>query len=267
VTPHAEDAEYPRCSRILSATGGPTSTLERTTAAGHDHSTGRNRAASDRPGAGDAAGETDPEVAAAIREAREMAREVGDGDDGTSVESDAGGNDGETDSAASDDPRTRPRNGTPFLVDGERRVWRPDQRTFAPETRADALEYYEEVGPVAQVVVREATKAMSFGADEYDERVTPEVIRTARRDLRRDARGPRRRGGEFDDWLAESEFDEDDVVRIGSDNVDNVVWHPIPFADTVIAATYQEEPDAAASTLRRNAFGRVYREEFYESGR
>lgn len=52
--------------------------------------------------------------------------------------------------------------------------------TFAPETRADALEYYEEVGPVAQVVVREATKAMSFGADEYDERVTPEVIRTAR---------------------------------------------------------------------------------------
>jgi len=50
------------------------------------------------------AGETDPEVAAAIREAREMAREVGDGDDGTSVESDAGGNDGETGSAASDDP-------------------------------------------------------------------------------------------------------------------------------------------------------------------
>jgi hypothetical protein len=35
----------------------------------------------------------------------------------------------------------------------------------------------------------------------------------------------------------------------------------------VIAATFQEEPDAAASTLRRNAFGRVYREEFYESGR
>ena len=140
--------------------------------------------------------------------------------------------------------------------------------TFAPETRAEALERYEEVGPVAQVVVREATKAMSFDADEYDERVTPEVIRTARdatfAELLAVHVGEE---GEFDEWLAESEFAESDVVRIGSDNVDNVVWHPIPFADAVIAATYQEEPDAAAGTLRRNAFGRVYREEFYESGR
>ena len=140
--------------------------------------------------------------------------------------------------------------------------------TFAPETRADALERYEEVGPVAQVVVREATKAMSFGADEYDERVTPEVIRTARdatfAELLAVHVGDE---AEFDAWLADSEFDADDVVKIGSDNVDNLVWHPIPFADTVVAATFQDEPDAAASTLRRNAFGRVYREEFYESGR
>ncbi|WP_418285777.1 DUF5809 family protein [Halorubrum sp. DTA46] len=140
--------------------------------------------------------------------------------------------------------------------------------TFAPETRADALEHYEAVGPVAQVVVREATKAMSFDADEYDERVTPEVIRTAR-----DAVFAEQlvvhigESGEFDAWLADSEFGDEDVVRIGGDNVDNAVWHPIPFADTVIAATYQNEPDAAASTLRRNAFGRVYREEFYQSGR
>lgn len=102
--------------------------------------------------------------------------------------------------------------------------------TFAPETRADALEYYEEVGPVAQVVVREATKAMSFGADEYDERVTPEVIRTAR-----DATFAEMlvvhvgEEGEFDDWLAESEFDEDDVVRIGSDNVEQRGVAPDPL--------------------------------------
>ncbi|PSQ56413.1 hypothetical protein BRD22_05830 [Halobacteriales archaeon SW_8_68_21] len=140
--------------------------------------------------------------------------------------------------------------------------------TFAPETRAEALERYEEVGPVAQVVVREATKAMSFDADEYDERVTPEVIRTARdatfAELLAVHVGD---DDEFDAWLADSDFDEEAVVRIGSENVDNAVWHSIPFADTVIAATYQDEPDAAASTLRRNAFGRVYREEFYESGR
>mgnify|MGYP000076635229 FL=1 len=140
--------------------------------------------------------------------------------------------------------------------------------TFAPETRADALERYEAVGPVAQVVVREATKAMEFDDDEYDERVTPEVVQTARdatfAELLAVHVGD---GDEFDAWIADSEFDDEDVVRIGSENVENVVWHPIPFADTVIAATYQEEPDAAASTLRRNAFGRVYREEFYESGR
>ncbi|WP_049983154.1 DUF5809 family protein [Halorubrum sp. BV1] len=140
--------------------------------------------------------------------------------------------------------------------------------TFAPETRADALERYEEVGPVAQVVVREATKAMEFDADEYDERVTPEVVQTARdatfSELLAVHVGDE---SEFEAWLADSEFDDEDVVRIGSETVENVVWHPIPFADTVIAATYQEEPDAAASTLRRNAFGRVYREEFYASGR
>lgn len=140
--------------------------------------------------------------------------------------------------------------------------------TFAPTTRADALERYEELGPVAQVVVREATKAMSFDADEYDERVTPEVIRTARDATFAELLAVHiGEDDEFDAWLADSEFDADDVVRIGSDTVDNVVWHPIPFADTVIAATFQDEPDAAASTLRRNAFGRVYREEFYESGR
>ncbi|MFW5917760.1 MAG: DUF5809 family protein [Halorubrum sp.] len=140
--------------------------------------------------------------------------------------------------------------------------------TFAPETRADALERYEEVGPVAQVVVREATKAMEFDAEEYDERVTPEVVQTARdatfAELLAVHVGER---GEFDAWLDESEFDAEDVVQIGSENVDNVAWHPVPFADAVIAATFQNEPDAAASTLRRNAFGRVYREEFYESGR
>ena len=140
--------------------------------------------------------------------------------------------------------------------------------TFAPETRADALERYEEVGPVAQVVVREATKAMSFDADEYDERVTPEVIRTARDAVFAEQLAVHLgEDDEFDAWLADSEFDEADVTRIGGDNVENVVWHPIPFADTVIAATFQAEPDAAVSTLRRNAFGRVYREEFYESGR
>lgn len=139
---------------------------------------------------------------------------------------------------------------------------------FAPTTLADALERYEDAGPAARVVVRETTKAMEFDADEYDERVRPEVVETARdaifAELLAVHVGDRE---EFDAWLADSEFDDEDVVRLGSENVDNVAWHPIPFADAVIATTFQDEPDAAVSTLRRNAFGRVYREQFYESGR
>ena len=49
------------------------------------------------------------------------------------------------------------------------------------------------------------------------------------------------------------------VPIIESENVDNVAWHAPPFADAV-AATFQNEEDAAVETLRRQAFGRVYRE-------
>ncbi|WP_418281576.1 DUF5809 family protein [Halorubrum sp. DTA98] len=135
---------------------------------------------------------------------------------------------------------------------------------FAPTTRAEALERYEDAGPAARVVVRETTKAMEFDADEYDERVRPEVIETARdaifAELLAVHVGDR---SEFEDWLAESGFAESDVVRLGSEHVDRVAWHAVPFADAVIATTFQDEPEAAVGTLRRNAFGRVYRDEFY----
>ncbi len=139
---------------------------------------------------------------------------------------------------------------------------------FAPTTRAEALERYEDAGPAAQTVVRETAKAMEFGSDEYDKRVRPEVVETARdaifAELLAVHVGTRE---EFDDWLATSDYGEADVTRLGGEGVDNAAWHPIPFAETVIATTFQDGEDAAVSTLRRNVFGRVYREEFYESGR
>jgi len=118
--------------------------------------------------------------------------------------------------------------------------------TFAPETRADALEYYEEVGPVAQVVVREATKAMSFGAD-VRRAGHAEVIRTAR-----DATFARcswststSEGGEFDEWAAPKANSTRTMSSGSGPTTSTTSCGPIPFADTVIAATYQEEPDAA----------------------
>ena len=137
---------------------------------------------------------------------------------------------------------------------------------FAPETSEAAATQYEQLGPTARVVVRETAKAMSFDADEYDERVTGAVVETARDATfaellvvhLADHNG-------FDAWLADSEFTDADVVRLGSPDVNRVAWHPVPFDKTVIATTYQDRPTAAASTLRRAAFGRVYRDVLAEA--
>ncbi|WP_336360718.1 DUF5809 family protein [Haladaptatus sp. ZSTT2] len=130
---------------------------------------------------------------------------------------------------------------------------------FSPETIEDAREQFEQVGPAAQLTVKETAKAMAFDREEYHERVTDDVVTTARNalfsSLLKVTVGTRE---EFDEWCAA--HDEYDVVEAGSDSVDHVVWHVAPFANTVVAATFQNEEAAAVATLRRQAFGRIYRE-------
>lgn len=127
---------------------------------------------------------------------------------------------------------------------------------LAPETEAEARDRYEAVGPAAQTVVKETAKAMEFDADEYDERVTGEVVETARdalfASLLEVRTGPRE---EFDEWLADRERE---VVEQGSGNVSRVAWHDAP--GKVVAATYENEERAAVATLRRQAFGQVYQD-------
>jgi hypothetical protein len=129
---------------------------------------------------------------------------------------------------------------------------------FAPETAADARERYEAVGPAAQTVVKETTRAMAFDNEEYDQRVTGEVVETARDALFASLLevhvGTRE---EFEDWRADADVP---VREVGSENVDNVVWHVAPFAEAAVAATFHEKRRAAVDTLRRQAFGRIYRE-------
>ena len=128
---------------------------------------------------------------------------------------------------------------------------------FAPETEAEARERHEELGSVARIVVLEVAKAMEFGREEYDERVTAEVVGRARDTLF--AQGLAVHVGtreEFEEWEADH---DGEVAVLGSENVDNVAWHAPPFAEGV-AATFQEEADAAVETLRRQAFGRIYRD-------
>jgi hypothetical protein len=127
---------------------------------------------------------------------------------------------------------------------------------LAPETEAAARDRYEAVGPAAQTVVKETAKAMAFDADEYDERVTGEVIETARdalfASLLEVRTGPRE---EYEEWLADRDRE---VVEEGSEHVSHVAWHDA-LGETVVAATFESEERAAVATLRRQAFGRAYR--------
>jgi len=130
---------------------------------------------------------------------------------------------------------------------------------FAPETAEAARERHEALGSTAQVLLREVAKAMAFDEAEYDRRVTPEVIETAR-DVLFAADLLIRVGSreEYEAWLADREYE---ATERGSPNVSRVAWHAAPFAGEVVAATFETEADAAVDTLRRQAFGSVYRGE------
>ena len=129
--------------------------------------------------------------------------------------------------------------------------------TFTPDSSETAREQYESIGPAAQTVVREVARAMAFDREEYGERVTGEVVETARNalfaSLLEVSVGTRE---EFESWREEY---AGEVVEIGNENVENVVWHAGP-EDLAVAATFHEKEEAAVATLRRQAFGRVYRE-------
>ncbi len=130
--------------------------------------------------------------------------------------------------------------------------------TLRPETTDAARAEYEALESTASEVVRAITKAMSFDGDEYNERVTDDVFETAQEALFASQLaitvGTR---DEFEQWREESGYD---VAEVGSDNVDNVAWHGAPAVDEAVAATFQDEPEAAVQTLRRQAFGQLYRE-------
>ncbi|WP_222920118.1 DUF5809 family protein [Natrinema sp. SYSU A 869] len=129
--------------------------------------------------------------------------------------------------------------------------------TFTFESAEDARTQYESVGPAAQTVVREVAKAMEFDREEYDERVTGDVIETARDALFANLLEVQvGNHEEFEDWR---ETYDGEMTKVGHEDVDRVVWHAGPEGEAV-AATFQNEEDAAVATLRRQAFGRLYRD-------
>ena len=133
---------------------------------------------------------------------------------------------------------------------------------LAPETVAAARDRYAETVPTAKTATREAAKAMGFDRAEYDRRVTSDVVASVRDAVFASSLRVRVADGEtFDEWRAETDAE---VVLVGNDSAPQVVWHAPGFADQAVAATFGDEREAAVATLRRQAFGRLYRELFDE---
>ena len=134
---------------------------------------------------------------------------------------------------------------------------------LAPMTVDEAREGYAAVGPTAQILVREIARAMGFDRDEYASRVDEDVVATARDALFASLLEVRIGSREaFEAWLEEHAYTPDEVHEVGSEHVDNVVWHVAPPESGIVAASFQDERDAAVATLRRVAFGRIYRDLF-----
>lgn len=136
---------------------------------------------------------------------------------------------------------------------------------ISPASRSDAQESYEELAPAAREMTREIALAMDFDPEEYDERVTGEVVTTARDVLFSTLLAVRRGSREaFEDWRNETPQRAYEYHIEGAEHVDHVAWHVSPFGESVVAATYQDEPAAAVATLRRIAWGRLYRPLFHD---
>lgn len=128
---------------------------------------------------------------------------------------------------------------------------------LAPETETEVRERFEAVGPAAQTVTREVARAMDLPKEEYQERVTSDVVGTAREALF--ASLLEVTVGDYDEFeAAQDDYPAADVYENGSPDVDNAAWHYVPFADALVVTTFQDEPDAAVATLRRIAFSRFY---------
>jgi hypothetical protein len=129
---------------------------------------------------------------------------------------------------------------------------------FAPETATAARDRFQSFESAANTALRTLGRELGMGTDEYENRMTVDV-RLATQEAMFASLLEVHVGthSEYETWLDDHEVE---AVEVGSDAVDNVVWHAPPFADSVVAATFQDEREAAVGTLRTQAFGRLYRE-------
>lgn len=131
---------------------------------------------------------------------------------------------------------------------------------FTPESVSMARRRWDSLEDTARQVVGETARAMAFDREEYAERIDASVERTAQDVLFASelavSVGSR---AAFLEW--EAAF-SGPVHTAGSPDVGNVAWHA--FDGEAVAATFENERAAAVATLRRQAFGRLYRDRLYD---
>ena len=129
---------------------------------------------------------------------------------------------------------------------------------FAPASTAAVRDQYEAATAAADVVVSELVRALPVAeaAEDRPDDATLQLTATEAifASLLEVHVGT---DEEFEEYVAETDRE---VETLGSEHVSGVAWHDAPAADHVIAATYENEPDAAVDTLRRQAFATLYRE-------
>lgn len=129
---------------------------------------------------------------------------------------------------------------------------------FTPETATAARERYESLALPAETVTKELAEAGTGSADAYREFLTPEVLDTAQQSLFAGLLAVRVGSREeYEEWLA----DHEDLTPTlaGHESVARRAWHPINPRDAVAAVSFEDSPDAAVATVRRQAFGKHYR--------
>ena len=128
---------------------------------------------------------------------------------------------------------------------------------FIPESPAAARRRYADLETAAETTVKAAGREQAATGAEYDALMTDAAFAAAHDALfaallavQVGARTA------FERWRA---WTDHEVTVVGAAGVDNVVWHAPAFGDRAVALTFQDERAAAVGTLRRQAFGRLYR--------
>lgn len=129
---------------------------------------------------------------------------------------------------------------------------------FTPESESELVSRFESLETTAKVLVRQLRTAFDRNQDYVDDHLDQadvdtikEIVFGSHLEIHAGTRQ------EFDQWFTGRSLE---LIEIGSSEVDHIAWHHSPFVETVLAATFENEPEAAVETLRRQAIGRLYRE-------